>query len=175
MHERPQDLERLQQLLDETYASAGEHLRSIHTEGRRITAEQVCGLLRGVCVFDLATVSSRGRPVVAPIDGLFFRGELWFGSSQRSLRFRHIRANPEVSAAYTQGEAITLLLHGRAHEVDTGSGDHEPFHDFCREIYGDEYDSWGYWGKEPFAWLEPRRFYAAAMQPEALEKALASE
>jgi nitroimidazol reductase NimA-like FMN-containing flavoprotein (pyridoxamine 5'-phosphate oxidase superfamily) len=112
---------------------------------------------------NLATVNSRGEPFVAPIDGLFLRGTFWFGSSQSSLRFVHIRANPNVSAAYTDGEEVSVLVHGRAHEIDSASGDHEDLHDYCREVYGEGYDSWGYWGKEPFAWIEPRRLFAAEM------------
>ncbi len=35
---RPQDLGALQALLDRSYLSAGDHLRSIHTESRRMSA-----------------------------------------------------------------------------------------------------------------------------------------
>lgn len=160
MHETDTEIERLQSLIDDSYRKAGDHLRSIHQDDCRMTARDVCTLLQGVCVLDLATVSLAGRPIVAPIDGLFLGGVFWFGSSRNSVRFRHIRQNPNVSAAFTQGEEISILVHGTAHEIDTASGEYERFHDYCREIYGPNYDEWGYWENEPFAWIEARRFYA---------------
>jgi nitroimidazol reductase NimA-like FMN-containing flavoprotein (pyridoxamine 5'-phosphate oxidase superfamily) len=163
MYESAADLLRLQQLLDRSHAEAGPHLQSIHTESRRLNADQLADLFRGVCVLNLATVNSRSEPFVAPIDGLFLKGIFWFGSSRRSLRFAHLRHNPAVSAAFTQGEEISVLVHGCAHEVDTSRGEHEDLHDYCREIYGADYDNWGFWGKEPFAWIEPARMFAARM------------
>lgn len=163
MHESQNDLARLQSLLDTSYTRAGTHLRSIHTPERRLTAERLAELLTGVCVLDLATVNAAGQPRVAPIDGLFLRGTFWFGSSRSSVRFRHIRRNPAVSAAHTRGERISVIVHGQAHEIDSVSGDYQHLHDYCVEVYGDGYDDWGYWGVEPFAFIEPERLYAIEM------------
>jgi len=121
---------------------------------------EVAELLKGVCVLNLATTSSTGRPIVAPVDGLFLNGRFWFGSSKDSLRFRHIRRDPRISAAYTKGEEVSVLVHGVAHEIDTASGEYERFHDYCREVYGPTYDDWGHWGEAPYAWIEPERMYA---------------
>lgn len=126
-----------------------------------MSAIDVCGLLEGVCVFDLATVNSLGQPVVAPVDGLFLSATLWFSSSHDSLRFKHIRRSPWVSAAYTKLEEISILVHGKAHEVDTNLPEFQQLHDYCIETYGPTYDSWGFWGKEPYAWVEPMRIYAS--------------
>lgn len=48
MHETPDDLRELQRVLDESYARAGEHLRSIFTPERRMSAEEVVRTLRGL-------------------------------------------------------------------------------------------------------------------------------
>ena len=160
MHETPEEKTALQDLLDRSYGQAGAHLLSIHTPGRRMRADDVCELLKGVCVLNLATVNTSGHPIVAPVDGLFLGGHFWFGSSHTSQRFRHIRRNPYVSAAYTLGEEISITVHGLAHEIDTRAGEHERLHDYCREVYGRGYDDWDYWGKEPFAWIEPGTMYA---------------
>lgn len=160
MHESREELEALQSLLDRSYRSAGEHLLSIHTAERRLSADQVSSILIDVCVLDLATVNSSGHPIVAPIDGLFLGGQFWFGSAESSLRFTHIRRNPNVSAAHTRGEEISILVHGKANEIDTSTGSYERFHEYCREVYGTQYDSWDYWDKAPLAWIEPRRMYA---------------
>lgn len=160
MHESKEEIDALQALLDRSYASAGGHPRSIHSDDWRLSANEVSDSLRGVCVLNLATTTSSGQPIVAPVDGLFLGGRFWFGSSKKSLRFKHIRRDPRVSAAYTKGEEISVLVHGVAYEIDTASGIFERFHDYCREIYGPSYDDWGYWGNEPFAWIEPNRMYA---------------
>ena len=160
MHETPQQIDELQQLLNNSYESAGEHLLSIHSQKWRMSAEEICALLKNVCVLDLATVNTLGHPIVAPVDGLFLQGRFWFGSSQKSERFRHIRANPHISAAHTRGEEISILIHGIAHEIDTSSGEYGHLHDYCVEVYGSGYDSWNFWGKEPYAWIEPHKMYA---------------
>jgi len=41
LHETAEDLAALQELIDRSYATAGEHLLRIHTPERRLTAEQV--------------------------------------------------------------------------------------------------------------------------------------
>ncbi len=57
MHETAEDLRELQRVLDASYARAGEHLRSIFRPERRLSAEDVVGVLRGVFVLHLATVT----------------------------------------------------------------------------------------------------------------------
>src|SRR5919197_3564480 len=96
MHETPEDLAALQDLLDRSYAAAGTHLLRIITPERRLTAEQVCERLTGMCLLALATATADGRPIVGPVDGIFFRGAFHFGSSPDSVRFRHIAARPWV-------------------------------------------------------------------------------
>ena len=163
MQESNQEIGALQRLLDQSYETAGSHLRSIHTDNWRMTAEEICALLQGVCVLDLATVSARGRPVVGPVDGLFLGGQFWFGSAQNSVRFRHIRRSSFVSAAHTRGESLSIVVHGVAREIDAASGEFERLHDCLREVYGANYDQWGMWGKQPYAWIEAERLYAIRM------------
>ena len=163
MHETAEDIAALQRLLDESYASAGEHLKSIHYADNRLSAEDVCARLKGVCVLDLATVSPSGAPFVAPVDGLFLRGKFWFGSAATSQRFRHIRANSRVSAAHTIGEKLSFLVHGTAHEANAVSGEFDYVRDYCLEVYGPGYAEWGLWGKEPYAWIEPAKMFATKL------------
>jgi hypothetical protein len=122
MHETEEDLEALRALIDRSYAAAGPHLLSIHSPERRLTAEQVCSQLTGMRLLALATVSSAGRPVVGPVDGIFFRGAFHFGSSPESVRARHIAARPWVSATHLPGEELAVTVHGRAEQVDVSSG-----------------------------------------------------
>jgi hypothetical protein len=141
MHETAEDLAALQELLDRSYAAAGPHLLRIHTPERRLTAEQVVERLTGMCLLALATVSADGRPLVGPVDGIFFRGAFHFGSSPDSVRFRHIAARPWVSATHLPGEELAVTVHGRAERVDVSSG---AFRQTLLDIYTPRYgDEWG--------------------------------
>ncbi len=97
MYETEQDLADLQALLDRSYATAGQHLRSIFSPQRRMSAAELVQLLRGVFVLNVATVSAACTPVVAPVDGLFYRGKLLFGFP-RALFGRAARASDPRSA-----------------------------------------------------------------------------
>src|SRR3954447_11174649 len=132
MHETPDDLAALQDLLDRSHAGAGSHLRRIITPERRLTAEQVSERLTGMCLLALATATRDGRPIVGPVDGIFFRGAFHFGSSPDSVRFRHIAARPHVSATHLPGEELAVTVQGRAERVDTSSG---PCRDVLLDIY----------------------------------------
>ena len=142
MHETEDDLRALQRRLDASYARAGSHLRGIWGEKTRLGAEAVSAELAGVQVLDLATVTPRGEPRVAPVDGLFFRGHFWFGSAESSVRFRNIRANPAVSGAVTRGlETFLVIVHGRAVETDPRSPEAGGFADLPRELYDFDWDA----------------------------------
>jgi hypothetical protein len=94
MDETDGDLADLQNLLDRSFAAAGEHLLGIITPERRLSAEQLSARLTGMCLLSLATVTRDCRPLVGPVDGIFYRGAFHFGSSPSSFRFRHIAQRP---------------------------------------------------------------------------------
>jgi len=139
MHETSADLASLQNLLDRSAASAGALLRSIITPARRLSAENVCARLIGMCLLSLATVTADGRPLVGPVDGIFYRGAFHFGSSPDSFRFRHIRHRPHVSATHLPSEEFAVTVHGRAVLVDTRSPDHAGFRQTLLDIYVPRY------------------------------------
>ena len=139
MHESPAELARLQKLLDASYASAGSHLLSIHTPDRRLDAAQVAHRLQGMCLLALATVTSENRPLVGPVDGVFFRGEFYFGSSPESVRFRHIRRRPQISAVHLPGEELAVTVHGRAVPIDLQAEQNRGFRETLFDIYVPRY------------------------------------
>jgi uncharacterized pyridoxamine 5'-phosphate oxidase family protein len=107
-------------------------------------------------VLALATVTARGEPRVAPVDGLFFRARFWFGSSGQSARFRHIRARPAVSATHLRGEELAIVVHGLAVEVDVGAPEHAALRSYLLETYPD----WEQWGAgSPDARIEPKAMF----------------
>jgi hypothetical protein len=139
MHETPSDLATLQDLIDRSYASAGEHLLRIHTPDRRLSAEQVAGRLTGMCLLALATVTADGRPIVGPVDGIFYCGAFHFGSAPDSVRFRHIDTRPHVSATHLPGEELAVTVHGRAVPIDIGAADNAGFRQALLDIYVPRY------------------------------------
>jgi hypothetical protein len=139
MHETPSDIAALQDLIDRSYASAGEHLLRIHTPDRRLSAEQVADRLTGMCLLALATVTADGRPIVGPVDGIFYRGAFHFGSAPDSVRFRHIGARPQVSATHLPGEELAVTVHGRAVPVDIGAAENAGFRQAVLDIYVPRY------------------------------------
>ena len=158
MYETPEDVSCLQRLLDESHASMGEHMRNILTPDRRLPAARVIVALQGLKLLSLATVNRHGEPRVGPVDGLFYRGRFWFGSSPDAARFRHIRARPAVSATHLDCERFAVTVHGTAVTVDATEESMAGFRNLLVEVYGER------WWREvgapaQFAVIEPRRMY----------------
>src|SRR5262245_57562938 len=124
MHERPEDLVELQAVIDDSYAHATAHLLQIHDPERRLDAAAVAAELTGMRLLVLATSTRDGRPITGPVDGIFYRGRFHFGSSPESMRFRHIRERPEVSATHLPGEHLAITVHGAAEVIDVGAPEH---------------------------------------------------
>jgi hypothetical protein len=96
-----------------------------------------------MCLLALATVTADARPVVGPVDGVFYRGAFHFGSAPDSLRFRHIRARPQVSATHLPGENLAVTVHGRAVPIDIHSAENAGFREALLEVYLPRYgDEW---------------------------------
>jgi nitroimidazol reductase NimA-like FMN-containing flavoprotein (pyridoxamine 5'-phosphate oxidase superfamily) len=139
MHESPADIAALQELLDRSYATAGPHLLRIHTPERRLSAQQVVERLTGMRLLALSTVTADARPIVGPVDGIFYRGAFHFGSAPDSIRFRHIRARPHVSATHLPGEELAVTVHGRAVQVDVQSEEGAGLRRALLDIYVPQY------------------------------------
>jgi hypothetical protein len=135
MLETPDELDRLQDLLDASMATAGPHLASIITGERRLSARELAEKLQGMRLLVLATATADGRPLVGPVDGYFLHGTFWFSSGTDSVRMQHLAARPAVSAAHLPGEALAVTVHGRA-ELFTAA---EPAFAELRQAMLDEY------------------------------------
>jgi hypothetical protein len=163
MHETDDDLLALQDLLDRSYASAGAHLLSIHMPSRRLDARQMSERLTGMCLLALATASRDGRPFVGPVDGIFYRGLFYFGSSPDSQRFRHIQRRPDVSAVHLPGEQLAVTVHGRAIPIDVGGGAEAGFRQTLLDVYVPRYGAeWeDFLDSGPlYARIEPTRMFS---------------
>ena len=169
MHETRKDLRELQRILDESYAAAGDHLRAMLVPELRSSAEDLADALTGIFVINLAVVTAKCEPLVAPVDGLFYRGRLWFGLPPGSERVRHVRARPAVSATQIEGElpeGHCLIVHGIAREVIFGHPLHVGYSKYALGLYGLPIPDFGKdpnEGRQPAdftGFIEPRRMYA---------------
>jgi len=139
MHETAADLRRVQELLDSSYANAGAHLLRIHTPERRATADEVVDRLTGMCLLVVTTGTADGRPIGGPVDGVFYRGAFHFGSSPDSVRFRHIRSRPQVTATHIPAEEFAVTVHGRAVPIDVRAAENTGFRQTLLDIYVPRY------------------------------------
>lgn len=149
MRETAGELSDLQQLLDRSSERGGGHLRSIFDEGHRVSARELADRLVGIFEMHLATVTSDGAPLVAPIDGILLRGKVWIGLPAGSVRARLVREEPRVSASYIEG-TFAFILHGVAIEAS----DHPhlgQYDSLVRELYVAEY------GPRWIDWYERRK------------------
>jgi len=163
LHESPEDVARVQALLDRSYHAAGAHLRSIHSEERRITAADLVKRLQGMCLLVLATVSSAGRPLTGPVDGVFHRGSFYFGTDPDAVRWRQIRRNPAVSATHLLSEDWAVIVHGSAVPADVSRSGPEGLRATLLEVYTPKYGpNWeAFVDSGPvYARIEAERLYA---------------
>ncbi|MFN2503174.1 MAG: pyridoxamine 5'-phosphate oxidase family protein, partial [Acidimicrobiales bacterium] len=105
-------------------------------------------------------------PVAGPVDGIFYRGRFYFGSSPESVRFKHIAARPWVSATHLPGEELSVTVHGRATVVDLKDPEHAGFRQALIDIYVPRYGaSWeAFLDSGPlYARIDPDRMFTFHM------------
>ena len=168
MQETLDDLAALQRLLDASLAGAGAHLRAIFDEAHRLPASELAGALDGINVLDVATVTATGEPRVAPVDGIFYRGRWYFGSSPESARFRHLRRRPAVSACLTRGESLAVIVHGEAALISLDDPVHADFAATLFALYIPRYGpEWPDFARShPFAVITPKQMMARRALPD---------
>src|SRR5262249_51808613 len=114
-----------------------------HDPERRLDAAGIADRLTGMVLLALATVSTAGKPVVGPVDGVFLRGSFHFGSAPDSARARHIAARPWVRATHPPRQELAVTVHGRALPVDVGAPEGAELRQALLEIYVPRYgESW---------------------------------
>ena len=172
MHESPQELAALQALLDQSMKVAGPHLSSVITSERRLSAAEVCDRLVGMRLLALATVTADGRPLVGPVDGVFYRGRFYFGSSPDSVRFRHLARRADVSATHLPGEELAVTVHGRAVPIHVAAAGQAGFRQALLDIYVPRYGP--QWERflesgSVYARIDPSKMFTFHMDPSDLD------
>jgi general stress protein 26 len=133
----------LQRLLDESYARSTEHLRGIINEQRRLSARDLVGLLTGMKVLSVATVTAAGEPRISALDGHFLHGTWTFSTSVTAAKARHIEARPAVSVAHVDGEELAVFAHGTAEQLAETAPDWDETLQHWVDHYGSSPLSWG--------------------------------
>lgn len=137
---------RLQRLLDASAAGAGPHLRGIITDDRRLSADQVCQRMQGMCLLVVGTATADGRPVVGPVDGYLLHGSIYFSSARDSVRIRHLTARRAVSATHLPGEELAVTVHGKAELFSVSDPEHGELRQAMLDHYlpkqGPSFEEW---------------------------------
>ncbi|GAA0900218.1 pyridoxamine 5'-phosphate oxidase family protein [Pseudonocardia zijingensis] len=169
MFETETEIQDLQALIDTSLGRSTAHLQSIITSERSVRAEQLVGLLTGMCVLVLATVTARGEPRAGAVDGHFLHGRWVFGTSREAAKARHLRARPAASAAHLRGEELGVFVHGAVEELNpVGAPAHPAWSEtleYLRSFYGgDAFD----WSEVVYYRLRPTWMTVYASEPARL-------
>ncbi|HSZ47595.1 MAG TPA: pyridoxamine 5'-phosphate oxidase family protein [Streptosporangiaceae bacterium] len=143
MREQPEDLAWLDQLLQHSRAGSGEHLQSIIRADRTVPAAELVERLAGMHELAVATVSASCRPRVSAVDGHFLRGRWVFTTDATAVKARDLRARPQVSAAYIQGETFAVFTHGDAEFLGPDHPDRGWVEEHLTAHYGVSPSTWG--------------------------------
>jgi hypothetical protein len=152
MYETPAELDTLQRLLDGSRARATDHLRDIINDDRALSAAAVTGLLTGMKVLALATVTASGEPRISAVDGHFLHATWTFSTSGAAAKARHLQARAAVSVAHIDGEALAVFAHGRAERLTPAD-----------PLFAETVAHWtAHYGSSPLDWGEDNRLYRLA-------------
>jgi uncharacterized pyridoxamine 5'-phosphate oxidase family protein len=171
MWETAAELTALQNLLDRSFARASEHLTSIMSPPRRLTARRLVDELPSPSVLNIASVTARGEPRISAVDGHFLHGHWYFTTAGTSPKGRQLRARPAISASYTPRDGYGVFLHGAVAELGPGD-ERQLVSDHYLETYGQAPDEWGvgiFYGRIDATWLVG--FAMTAAEEADIEKA----
>jgi general stress protein 26 len=135
--ETPEDLQRLQGLIDHSFERAqSPQLRFIMTPDLALSAAEVVEMFRGRKVAVLATANSRSEPYASPVDVFMVRGRFQLGTTKSSLRARHMKRNANVSLCYYEGDDFAVIVHGAAVAIEPGHPEWQDADKAWTEVYG---------------------------------------
>lgn len=143
MKESDADLRWLQQLLDDSHARAGEHLTGIINEDRTLRASEIAGLMTGMRVLAVSTVTSHGEPRISGVDGHFLHARWVFTTSGTAMKARHLKARPATSVAYIDGEDMAVYCHGHVEFLTPAHPDFAGIEEHLVAHYDSSPSSWG--------------------------------
>lgn len=115
--------ERLEALLDESWAGAGRATATSFPPERRVGGERLAAWLTGHRYAVLATTRPDGRPHAAPVSyHLTDDATFWLPTAGGAVRLRNLTAQPWASLVVTEGEDdehVVAIAEGPTETYDT--------------------------------------------------------
>src|SRR5881392_2161710 len=163
MRETPEDIERLQTLLDNSIKRAGTFLRrSFQMPEHSLTAQELVDCWQDVQTVALATVTMRGEPRIAPIGSLLYRGEIYIPTVATAARTRHIMKRPAVSLTLFRKNELAIIVHGSAAIIPP---DHADFETLENLLYASTHSKAGEWGEGVYLHIQAEAIYTYNQHP----------
>jgi hypothetical protein len=173
MHETPEDMQRLQALLDRSIERAGAFLRSsFEMPEHSLSAEQVVRYLQGNQNVAFATTTAKGEPRVAPIGSLFYRGRFHIPTVATAARTRMVTARPAVSLTHFVGDDLAVIVHGSATTIPVDHPDFAPIEEMQRAASGSSVRDWG---EGVYLRMEAETFVTFARYPDRFPAGIETE
>jgi hypothetical protein len=165
MNETEDQIIELQAIIDRSFDRVGPQAAAIMSAERRLSARQVIKYLEGMKHIVVGTVTSKGEPRVAPVDGHFLRGRFWFGTGSGAFRIQHLRRNRALSAFHLAGDELGIVVHGRATLFATGGPEAEEMRANYTKYYGSDPYTWPGAGEVAWVRIDPTIMTTFAMDP----------
>jgi N-acetylglutamate synthase-like GNAT family acetyltransferase len=163
MRETPEDIERLQTLLDHSIERAGAFLRrSFQMPEHSLTAQELVDCWQGVQTVALATVTTKGEPRIAPIGSLLYRGEIYLPTVATAMRTRHVMKRPAVSLTLFRENELAIIVHGSATIISPGHADFETLEHL---LYEATHTKAGEWGEGVYLHIQAEAIYTYNRHP----------
>jgi Pyridoxamine 5'-phosphate oxidase len=143
MYETTDELAELQELLDAAHRRSTQHLRSIITAERTLTAAELVRVLTGMRTLNLATVTAGCEPRISAVDGHFLHARWVFSTSDSAAKARQLRARPAASSSYVDGERVGVFSHGQVEFLAPEHEDFEAIEAHLAAHYGSSPSTWG--------------------------------
>ena len=164
MHKTADDVRNLQTLIDDSVESAGPFLRhSFDMPALTLSARQIIQRLDGSVTLALGTVTRDGRPRVAPVIALFYRGQFVIPTVRTALRTRHVQHNPEVSLSLYEGNDFAIIAHGQAAVIDSDDQEFDDLVNLQIDVGAGDVRTWG---DAVFIGVDAERLYSFARFPD---------
>jgi len=163
MRETPEDIERLQALLDNSIERAGAFLRrSFQMPEHSFSAQQLIDCWQGVQTIALATVTTGGEPRIAPISSLLYRGDIYIPTVATAARTRHVMKRPAVSLTLFRENELAIIVHGYAAIISPGHADFETLETL---LYASTHTRAGEWGEGVYLHIQAPAIYTYNRHP----------
>ena len=135
------DVDALQELLDASFERSSEHLRSIMTSERRLSADRLRAELPCPAVLNIATVTASGEPRISAVDGHFLDDAWHFTTAAPSPKARQLLARPAISASFTPRDGYGVFCHGTA--ISLEGAQRARLRQHFADVYGADPEDWG--------------------------------